>query len=241
VLSILLHVGIILLLVVPPALHTGDVREIEQGAGGAGPVGGGGGQTGGGAQHLEHIHYVAVTPPPRATPAVLPPIVPPPVSKPVVTPPPVTPPPQQTQVPAPKAAEAPAPSPGAGVAAGATGNGSAGAGPGTGGGVGSGTGPGRGSGTGPGTGGGTQANYPPSPVDLFLPPQPVPDRVRGFHLVAEFDVDSTGKVLGFTFTGTPDGGYNRKLDGVFKGFKFKPGTRPDGTPIRMKAQIIFDF
>jgi hypothetical protein len=51
-------------------------------------------------------------------------------------------------------------------------DGSAGNGPGTGGGNGSGTGTGRGSGNGPGTGGGLQANYPPSPTELFIPPLP---------------------------------------------------------------------
>ena len=59
--------------------------------------------------------------------------------------------------------------------------------------------------------------------------------------VAEYDVDSTGKVLDFKFTPTRDGGYNRRLDEVLRSFKFRPGTKPDGTPIRMKAQIIYDF
>ncbi len=88
---------------------------------------------------------------------------------------------------------------------------------------------------------GLQANYPPSPTELFIPPLPMPDRVRGFHLVAEYDVDSTGKVIDFNFTPTRDGGYNRRLDEVLRSFKFRPGTKPDGTPIRMKAQIIYDF
>ena len=54
----------------------------------------------------------------------------------------------------------------------------------------------------------------------------MPDKVRGFHLVAEFDVDSTGKVVDYTFTPTRDGGYNRRLEEVLKGFKFRPGRRP---------------
>jgi hypothetical protein len=28
---------------------------------------------------------------------------------------------------------------------------------------------------------------------------------------------------------------------VLRAFKFRPGTKPDGTPIRMKAQIVYDF
>jgi len=240
-LSVLLHLGLLVLLVLPPALHTGEVHEIEQGAGGPGPAGGGGGNSGGGAPRHQSVQYAVVKAPPRTTPPVVPPLVPPPVQKPVV-PPPVTPPPQPTARPPQPAAPAPATqAPASGAASVGTGTGAAGAGPGTGGGVGSGTGTGRGSGTGPGTGGGTQADYPPSPVDVFIPPLPMPSKVRGFHLIAQFDVDSTGRVLGFTFTPTPDGGYNRKLDAVFKGFKFKPGTHPDGTPIRMKAQVTFDF
>jgi hypothetical protein len=28
---------------------------------------------------------------------------------------------------------------------------------------------------------------------------------------------------------------------VLKSFKFRPGTTPNGIPVRMKAQIIYDF
>jgi periplasmic protein TonB len=120
-------------------------------------------------------------------------------------------------------------------------DGTNGSGPGSGGGVGSGVGSGRGSGVGPGTGGGTQANYPPQPIELFIPPVPVPDKVRGSHIVAEFDVDSTGRVLGMDFTHTRDRDYNKRLEEAFRGFRFRPGTRPDGTPLRMKAQVGFDL
>jgi hypothetical protein len=184
---------------------------------------------------------------------------PPPTPKPVVTPPPVIPKPQVVPPPPPPVKpvevtaelkadvkpaetpkiEAPAPVPGTGGGTGR--DGSAGSGPGAGGGYGSGIGTGRGSGIGPGTGGGNQADYPPSPTELFIPPLPMPDKVRGFHLVAEYDVDETGKVVDFKFTPTRDGGYNRRLEEVLKSFKFRPGTRPDGTPIRMKAQIVYDF
>ena len=87
----------------------------------------------------------------------------------------------------------------------------------------------------------SQLNYPPTPMKLFTPPLPVPDRVRGFHLVAEFDVDETGKVVDFKFTPTGDSAYNRRLEGMLKNYKFRPGTTRDGTPIRTKAQIVYDF
>ncbi len=91
------------------------------------------------------------------------------------------------------------------------------------------------------TGGGNQENYPPSLIDLFIPPTPVPRSVSGARVVAEFDVDEKGKVLSVNFTQTRDRGYNRKLSELFKEFRFRPGTTPDGRAIRMKAQVAFDL
>jgi periplasmic protein TonB len=246
-LSLALHILVILLLVSDFTTHTGDVKERPQGAGGPGPAGGGGGGHRGTGGIQERVRYVRVAeaPPPVPTPVVKPPPVVQP-KPPVVPPPQVKPPAEITPelkaevkvADLPKI-EAPAPVPGSGGGTGR--DGSAGSGPGAGGGVGSGIGTGRGSGIGPGTGGGAQADYPPSPTELFIPPLPMPDKVRGFHLVAEYDVDETGKVLDFKFTPTRDGGYNKRLDEVLRSFKFRPGTHPDGTPIRMKAQIIYDF
>jgi protein TonB len=249
--SAAIHALIIILLVFPFATHTGIVIERPQGAGGPGPAGGGGGgHRGTGGQ--DRVHYIKVAPPPEPTPQPKP--VPqqvaikPPQPKPEIVPPPqVKPPEPQVQeakaelkpMDIPKAADPIAPMPGVGGGTGA--DGTNGSGPGRGGGVGAGIGTGRGSGIGPGTGGGNQANYPPTPTELFIPPLPMPDKVRGFHLVAEYDVDENGKVVNFTFTPTRDGGYNRRLEEVLKSFKFRPGTKPDGTPIRMKAQIIYDF
>jgi len=245
-LSALLHALLIALLITPLATHEGIVIERPQGAGGPGPAGGGGGGRRGTGGVQEHVRYVQVAPPaPKPQVAVVPP---PPVvkPKPQPIPPPAVKPPVVTaeakldiKVEAAKPPEATAPT--TGTDGGSGRDGSAGNGPGTGGGFGSGNGTGRGSGNGPGTGGGLQANFPPSPTEMFIPPLPMPDRVRGFHLVAEYDVDSTGKVVNFTFTPTKDGSYNKRLDDVLKSFKFRPGTRPDGTPIRMKAQIIYDF
>jgi periplasmic protein TonB len=252
-LSIALHALIIFLLIGGVALHTADVKEIAQGAGGPGPAGGGGGGHRGTGDHarVTYVRMVAATQQPVVKPPVVvvkPPVVPPPQAKPepkpvveqvAVKPVEVAPPPPEPKVDAGKAPDSTAAQTGTGGGTGR--DGSAGNGPGSGGGNGSGVGTGRGSGNGPGTGGGVQANYPPSPTELFIPPLPMPDRVRGFHLVAEYDVDSKGKVLDFKFTPTRDGGYNRRLDEVLRNFKFRPGTKPDGTPIRMKAQIIYDF
>ena len=230
--SVLLHLLALLLLIWPFATGPAPI-EIAQGAGGPGPAGGGGGgMRGTGAP--EAIKYVRIAPPetpPTPQVKVAPPVIPP-----------VQPPPK----PEPKVATAPPPEPAnpniaVGTGGGTGADGTAGTGPGTGGGVGTGVGTGRGSGVGPGTGGGGQANYPPTPIEMFIPPLPVPSSVKGFHLIAEFDVDATGRVLGMTFTETRDRGYNRRLSDVLRGFRFRPGTTPDGTPVRMKAQVIVDL
>ena len=246
VISVVVHALIIFLLIIPFFMPRNVIRRMQQGAGGAGPAGGGGGGTRGtGGQTVEKIQFVRVSPTPVPTPTTLPPIVPPPPKvTPKVEPPkpqPVAPP----VVPKPQSAAPAAPVTVASAETGAGGgsgtDGSAGAGPGSGGGVGAGVGTGRGSGVGPGTGGGTQANYPPTPVEFFLPPLPAPSSVRGLHFIAEFDVDSTGRVLAFDFTRTRDGDYNKRIESVLRSMKFRPGTGPDGSPMRMKAQVGYEF
>lgn len=229
--SALLHLALLALLLWPVANHA--PTEIEQGAGGPGPAGGGGGGTRGTGSPQETIKYVTVAPPPAPTPVVQPKIAPP------VIKPPVQPPPKEE--PKAEAKEAPQPTQPVGTAGGTGTDGTAGTGPGTGGGVGTGVGTGRGSGVGPGTGGGGQANYPPTPIEMFIPPLPVPTSVKGFHLIAEFDVDEKGRVLSMNFTETRDRGYNKRLAEVLRGFRFRAGTTPEGVPVRMKAQVVVDL
>jgi protein TonB len=192
---------------------------------------------------VETVRYVKLVPTPVATPTSVPP-TPKPVVPRVETPkpqpvPPSTPPPpeQSVALAAPPTVAAAVPGTGGGSGA----DGSAGAGPGSGGGVGSGVGTGKGSANGPGTGGGTQANHPPQPIEFFLPPLPPPKSVRGFHFIAEFDVDSTGHVMDIRFTETRDGDYNKRIAEVLRAMRFRPGTRPDGTPLRMKTQVGYEF
>jgi protein TonB len=175
--------------------------------------------------------------PPPVPPPVPTPKVEPPKPKPVETPPAKVPEPLSA-VPSPQATVATA-TPGVGGGSGT--DGTTGAGPGSGGGVGSGVGPGRGSSIGPGTGGGSQTNFSPQPIEFFLPPLPAPANVRGFKFTAEFDVDSTGRVLDVRFTETPNGDYNRRIFAVLRAMRFRPGTRPDGSPLRMKTQLGYEF
>jgi hypothetical protein len=246
VVSVLLHALIIGLLIVPLLMPSSVIERLQQGAGGAGPAGGGGGGTRGSGGTVETVRYVKLVPDPVPTPTSIPPVEKPvvpkvelPKPKPVETPPVKAPEPQQQSVaPATPTTVAAAVT---GVGGGSGADGSAGAGPGSGGGVGSGVGTGKGSANGPGTGGGNQKNYPPTVVEMFLPPLPAPRDVKGVHFTAEFDVDSTGRVLDFRFTPTPNGDYNKRLAEVLRATRFRPGVGPDGKPTRMKAQLTWDF
>jgi len=164
-------------------------------------------------------------------------VVPP---KPVV-PPKAVPPPAPPVVTPPAAATQPTPTTAAGLGTGPGTAGNAGAGPGSGGGIGSGIGTGTGSSNGPGTGGGPAKSYPPTPTQFFLPPLPAPASVRGYHLIAYFDVDEKGNAKLLGFNQSRDGDYNRKLRDVLQSLRFRPGVRADGTPVRDTVDIQFIF
>lgn len=246
VVSVLAHFLVILIVGLPFLFAGTVIQRLEQGAGGAGPAGGGGGGRGGMNPRNytpEKLRYVRIMTDPVVTPTTIPP-----VPKPVVVPPIQPPVPQVVPaVPEVKPVEAvtivapPVTVAGAGDGPGTGRDGTTGNGPGSGGGVGSGIGTGRGSGVGPGTGGGNQVNYPPQPIEFFLPPLPPPASVRGFRFIAEFDVDSTGRVLDYKFSETRDGNYNRRIASVLRSMRFRPGTGPNGMPLRMKAQVGYEF
>lgn len=244
--SAVLHLLFLWFMLRPEALKNLDpnLQLIESGGGGPGPAGGGGGGTRGtgGVKFIKVTPPpVAVTPPPQVAPVLPPvqPVVEPP--KPVVTEPVIA----DLEIPKlanPDAkAEVKVESPIIGTGGGTGNDGTRGNGPGTGGGVGSGVGTGRGSGVGPGTGGGNLPYYPCSIIEMPLFPIPVPDKIRGFKLIAQFDVDERGKMLKSTFTPTKDGGYNRKLNDVFNTFRFRPGTTLEGVPMRTTCQITYEF
>lgn len=246
-----IHLLLILLLFAP--LASPEIRKELLGAGGPGAAGGGGGGnrgTGGGSHRAERTQFVQVVPPPPPKPTTVPQIVPPPVVKPPVVPPPVVTPPPVVKPPVETKSEVSVVNdkPAAAVASVSTGtgggkgtDGSAGNGSGSGGGVGSGVGTGRGTGVGPGTGGGTGTIFPPTPTELFIPPMPPPSKIKGFELIATFDVDSTGKVLDLQFTQTKDGAYNNKLREILRSVRFRPGVDGSGNAVRAKTQIIYTF
>ena len=125
----------------------------------------------------------------------------------------------------------------AGVGGGTGSDGSAGTGPGRGGGVGSGVGTGRGSGTGAGTGGGGDEIFPPTVTNLALLPLPVPNRVRPYKMVAQFEVDEKGNAKLIAFNPSKDSGYNRKIREMLAELRFRPAVRADGTAVKDTAYI----
>lgn len=234
-LSIVIHSLIFALFLLPVLLSPTARAIISGGAGGAGPAGGGGGGFG----IREALRYIRVSPDPPAsapTPTSVPPVTPPVKQEvPPPTPQPVQPVPNET----PPAQAGTADS---GATTAAAGSGGPGAGPGTGGGVGSGVGAGRGSAEGPGTGGGTGEDYPPQPLEVFLPPSPIPSKIkRPYTLVVTFDVDSVGTVLRVDFPGTPDGGYNKRLREIFARMRFRPAVTAEGRPLRRAVTLTYQF
>ncbi|MGI8510196.1 MAG: hypothetical protein ACR2MQ_12805 [Gemmatimonadaceae bacterium] len=254
--SLLAHLLLLLLIIVPAVEANIDLGR-RLGAGGAEPAGGGGGGSSGGAgDTAPRLRFIQIAPArapaapssiPHVAPVVAPtPLVTPPIPK--TLPQPVTPaavppkpvqPTQPTQQPPTSATSAAGSAVGTGSGTGHSSG--AGAGPGTGGGVGSGEGIGRGTSTGPGTGGGAAQIYPPTPRQFFLPPLPPPPRVKGFRLTAWFDVDSTGKSTLLRFTPTPDGDYNKRLRETLAAVRFRPAVRPDGVPVRDTVDVQFLF
>ena len=80
-----------------------------------------------------------------------------------------------------------------------------------------------------------------TPTERFEPPSPVPDRLRGFHLVAEFDVDKWGEADLLWFTRTRDERYNDRLEDALNALTFRPGTTDTGVPVRSRVRITYDF
>ncbi|HEY4735426.1 MAG TPA: hypothetical protein VIH53_12875 [Gemmatimonadaceae bacterium] len=226
--------ALILFLILGPIVAANDfTRPDVVGGGGPGPAGGGGGGSNGAGARERRIEFVQVKADPVTMPKVtlrtVPPVKPPDPKPPVETP----------VQPAQQVVETPTNATSTGTG---TGNaGTAGAGPGTGGGVGSGEGTGRGSGVGPGTGGGPGKDYPPTVRDLFIPPMPAPQAVKGFHMKAFFDVDEKGNAKLIGFNPTRDGDYNKRVTEVLRSMRFRPGVTADGTPKRDTAEIEIIF
>ena len=70
---------------------------------------------------------------------------------------------------------------------------------------------------------------------------PPPSKIKGFELIAQFEVDSSGKVVSFDFNRTKDSGYNQKLQTILASVRFRPGVNGLGVAVRAKTQIIYTF
>lgn len=245
--SLLGHLLVLLLILLTPRLFASITADMAtDGAGGPGPAGGGGGGTGGtgGGREdriQERLQFIRVAPDPAAAPepeAEVPPRpepVPPPESLP-------QPEPEVTPLAALLPTDGPAVITGVGSGGGTGTDGTTGTGPGSGGGIGSGIGTGRGSGVGPGTGGGDGEIHPPTPIQVFLPPVPAPDRIgKPYHGTAYFEVDEAGSARLISFTETRDRGYNRLLRERLEQMRFRPAVRADGTPVKQTYPLSFSI
>ncbi|MEO8579907.1 MAG: hypothetical protein ABI469_06650 [Gemmatimonadales bacterium] len=226
--------ALILFLVLAPIVGSSDfTRPDVVGGGGEGPAGGGGGGMNAPGSREERVEFVRVKADPTTMPKVTArtvPLVKPPEPKPRV------------ESPVSPAQQVITPQVNASASGEGTGNaGTTGAGPGSGGGVGSGEGTGKGSSIGPGTGGGPGKDYPPTVRDLFIPPMPAPQSVKGFHLKAFFDVDEKGNAKLIGFNATRDGDYNKRVAEVLRSMRFRPGVHADGTAKRDTAEIEIIF
>lgn len=235
--SLALH-GLILLLIIAP-FASEKVRDalIPTGAGGPGPAGGGGGGSGGsgGVPMTERLRYIQVAPAPPAANAITPP-----VEEKKVEPEPERKEPQiqiDTDIPQPSLDV----STRIGIGGGTGSDGSRGSGPGSGGGTGTGQGTGTGSSTGPGTGGGDGDIYSARPKQVFLPPHPRPERVKGTTVVVYFDLDERGRVINIESTFTRDRDYNRRLREALASTEFTPAHKADGTPVPSRYPLIFEL
>jgi len=83
--------------------------------------------------------------------------------------------------------------------------------------------------------------YPPTVRDLFIPPMPVPERIKGVKLTAYFDVDEKGNATLLSYTSLPDSAYSKRVSDVLRTMRFRPGVHPDGTPKRDTASVEIIF
>jgi hypothetical protein len=242
-LSVVLHVLFVWLLLRPEALTNlnPDLQLMDHGNAGNGIAGGGGGGTRG----TGGVKFISVAPPPLTPPQ--PQEVQPPVVPKTEPPKPVLPEPAVPSIELPKLAlsdpkaELKVESPIIGIGGGLGNDGTKGNGPGTGGGIGNGIGTGTGNGTGPGTGAGKLDYIECRNIEMPLFPLPPPDNVKGFTLIANFDVDATGKILKIDFTPTRNGDYNHRINDILKTMRWKPATTLQGVPIRKTCQLSYTF
>jgi len=237
VVSILLHLGIVLLILFVRMRGLMSWDEVTDAGDPSQEKGGGGG---GGS-----IQVVALPALPRPAAAQVAPVVPPPPPPPPVIPAPdpvvvLPPPPPPPEVVA--AVSAP-PDSITNTSAGQGGPGTGGGkGTGTGTGQGSGTGPGSGSGSGPGTGGAGGNGRPPEPRQVILPPMDYPRSLRGHTVAVTFWVGTDGRVERVALEPEiDDKGFSKKFSEVMKSYRFRPARSPEGTIIAGTTTVTVTF
>jgi hypothetical protein len=232
VLSVLLHLLVGALILVP--LRHDFERVLAAGPERPGTGGGGGG----GAGRVAYITLPAPAASARVTVEVTPPKPTPPVT---VTPTPVVPP--VIPPPVPEETKA-AVTPPATVTTVPAGDSLSGEGPGQGGGAGGGTGgglgPGNGAGVGPGNGTGSGEGGTGKPATFrhqVIPPEDAPKQLRGKDIRVIFSVDAQGRVTHVEFQPEiSDGRYAGKLRSAMMDQRFDPAKDAAGHPVASIAE-----
>jgi periplasmic protein TonB len=227
--SIAIHTGIIVLLLLPPITAAVLIYDPHN-AGFLGRLRGGGGGSHG---IPERLHYLDVAPP---APTPTKPKAPPP--QPTTVMPQQVPPP--APIPPPSTLKPTADSNLTASAGGATGPGP-GAGPGTGGGIGAGNGTGIGNGKGPGTGGDGGAKIKATAKLVTAYSVDPPKHPRPFHLIAVFEVAANGAARLLSVNKADDGDFNKKMRDHLLETEFRPATLANGTPVVDTVVVTADY
>ena len=82
----------------------------------------------------------------------------------------------------------------------------------------------------------------PRPIELLVPPLPIPSSLRNVHATIRVVVDTAGRVVpdSVMVCGIPDVAYSRRFAAEMVALRFVPGRGPTG-PIVSPAVLVYDF
>lgn len=86
-----------------------------------------------------------------------------------------------------------------------------------------------------------EAKYRPQPITMLMPPFPVPSSMHGTSVTSAFEIDERGRITELRMTRAKDADYGQRLASVWRRMKFRPGTTPDGNPIKGCFQVLMTF
>lgn len=82
----------------------------------------------------------------------------------------------------------------------------------------------------------------PKPTDIFIPPLPIPNGVRGNHSTIRVVVDTVGRVIpdSVLVCGISDVAYSQRVADAVAALQFRP-RQIAGRPVVSPALFLFDF